>query len=217
MQNFQDTHRLDRHQLVESLRKRGGIDDNVLDALARLPREEFVNPAFVNRAYHDSALPIDCKQTISQPFTVAFMTSRLNVGEGDKVLEIGTGSGYQAALLSYMGARVFTIERIPELLEQARKVFRKLDLNVNTRLGDGTLGWKDAAPYDGIIITAAAPEFPEHLVDQLTIGGRMVVPVGGRDYQTMYIVTRTAESDYDLRKMENFKFVPLIGKKGWEG
>jgi protein-L-isoaspartate(D-aspartate) O-methyltransferase len=144
------------------------------------------------------------------------MTSRLKVDKDDKILEIGTGSGYQAALLSYMGARVFTIERIPELLEQARKVFKKLDLNINTRLGDGTLGWKEFAPYDGIIITAAAPEFPEHLIDQLKTGGRLVAPVGGREYQTMYIATRTSETDYDVNRMENFKFVPLIGKKGWE-
>ncbi|MFP4527687.1 MAG: protein-L-isoaspartate(D-aspartate) O-methyltransferase [Candidatus Kapaibacterium sp.] len=215
MKQNEDTHRLERRQLVESLRARGGIDENVLRALEKLPREVFINPSFINRAYHDSALPIDCKQTISQPYTVAYMTSQLKVQSDDKVLEIGTGSGYQAALLKYMGARVYSIERIPELLEQARKAFRKLDININTRLGDGTLGWREFAPYDGIIITAAAPKLPTQLFDQLAIGGRMVVPVGGRDYQTMYVITRESENDYHKKEMENFKFVPLIGKEGW--
>ncbi|MGA2298867.1 MAG: protein-L-isoaspartate(D-aspartate) O-methyltransferase [FCB group bacterium] len=204
-----------RRILIESLRRKGIDDELVLDAMNRLPREKFVNPSFINNAYEDNALPIDCGQTISQPYTVAYMTSLLNIQTNDKVLEIGTGSGYQAAVLSLLGAKVFTVERIPELTEQARKIFKELGLSVNTRIGDGTLGWKEFAPYKGIIITAAAPKVPQNILSQLDIGGIMVVPIGDKSVQTMYIVEKVNENKYKESRSDSFKFVPLIGKEGW--
>ena len=205
-----------RRILIESLRRKGIEDELVLDAMNRLPREKFVNPSFINNAYEDNALPIDCGQTISQPYTVAYMTSLLNVQANDKVLEIGTGSGYQAALLSLLGAKVFTVERISELCEQARKIFKELKLSINTQIGDGTLGWKEFAPYKGIIITAAAPKVPQNILSQLDIGGIMVVPIGDKSLQTMYVVEKVNENKFKESRSDSFKFVPLIGKEGWQ-
>lgn len=204
-----------RRLLVESLRKRGNIDENVLQAMLGLSREIFVNPALASRVYEDSALPINSGQTISQPYTVAFMTSLLKISKDDKVLEIGTGSGYQACLLYLLGARVFTVERIPELFESSKQIFRKLNMNINSRLADGTLGWRDFAPYDGIIVTAAAPNVPKSLIEQLQIGGRLVIPVGDKSTQIMHLITRISDNDYSEEKIDRFKFVPLIGKDGW--
>lgn len=204
-----------RNYLIKHLRAKG-ISEIVLDALSKLSRERFIQPGLENRAYEDTALPIDCQQTISQPFTVAFMTDKLNVQEGDKVLEIGTGSGYQAALLFLMGAKVFTVERIPELYEKANELFKQWGFNINTRLGDGSLGWKEFAPYDGIIVTAAAPDVPKPLLEQLAIGGRMVIPIGDLSSQDMYTIIRISDDEYEKDVDKSFKFVPLIGKKGWE-
>ncbi|MGB9770674.1 MAG: protein-L-isoaspartate(D-aspartate) O-methyltransferase [Candidatus Kapaibacteriota bacterium] len=204
-----------RFQLVDRLRQRGIKDERILSAMNKIPRELFVDPAFVHQAYEDIALPIDCNQTISQPYTVAFMTQALNLKEGSKVLEIGTGSGYQATLLFLMGMRVYTIERIYELYLKSKKLFEKLGVDVLTKWGDGTLGWKDYAPYDGIIVTAAAPVVPEPLLEQLAINGRLVIPVGDRNYQAMYIITKIGEDQYKQEQENYFKFVPLIGEKGW--
>ncbi|MCX7735742.1 MAG: protein-L-isoaspartate(D-aspartate) O-methyltransferase [Candidatus Kapabacteria bacterium] len=204
-----------RLKLVKELRNRGIDDENVLYAISILPREKFVLPTFINRAYEDIALPIECNQTISQPYTVAYMTSELKVKKGDKILEIGTGSGYQACLLAIMGAKVFTIERIPELYEKSKKIFQEFRLQINTRLADGTLGWREFAPYDGIIVTAAAPKVPNTLKEQLAIGGRLVIPIGDKISQTMHIITRINEEEYDEKVSDRFKFVPLIGKEGW--
>jgi protein-L-isoaspartate(D-aspartate) O-methyltransferase len=206
----------ERKELVALLRQRGIRDENVLRAIEKVPRELFVLPAFVNRAYEDCALPIANGQTISQPYTVAFQTEKLNVGKDSKVLEIGTGSGYQAAVLAEMGCRVFTIERHMELHLQARKILEKLGYRVATRCSDGTVGWNEFAPYDGIIVTAAAPEVPQPLLDQLADGGRLVIPVGSMESQTMRIITRHGDS-YETEETVGFKFVPLIGKKGWNG
>ncbi|MDT8325282.1 MAG: protein-L-isoaspartate(D-aspartate) O-methyltransferase, partial [Bacteroidota bacterium] len=155
---------LARSQLVDILRGRGIDDKGVLDAIAAIPRHVFVQDVFRPRAYEDSALPISCQQTISQPYTVAFMTQLLRVQPGDKVLEIGTGSGYQACVLAEMGARVFTIERHFDLLEQARSRFDQLGYNVASKVGDGSIGWSQFAPYRGIIVTAGAPDIPPSLL-----------------------------------------------------
>jgi protein-L-isoaspartate(D-aspartate) O-methyltransferase len=205
-----------RRQLIDSLRKKCELNQTVLDAMEQIPRELFVSPALAARSYEDNALPIECGQTISQPYTVAYQTTLLDVHKGDKILEIGTGSGYQSALLYVLGAKVFSIERFAELNEQAKKIFRLLNLSINTRVGDGTIGWREFSPYDCIIITAAAPEVPQSLLEQLTIGGRMVVPVGDRDSQVMHLMVRVAQDEYEEIKRDRFKFVPLIGKEGWQ-
>lgn len=208
-------YREQRLALVNSLREKGIKEEKVLDAMMRLPREEFIDPSSVALAYDDNALPIDCNQTISQPYTVAYMTSRLEIMKGDKILEIGTGSGYQAALIYLMGARVFTIERIQELYSKAKDLFDSLGYSINTRFGDGSIGWNEFTPYDGIIVTAAAPDIPKTLLNQLAVGGRLIIPVGNREIQKMYIIRKTAEKEFKTETTDQFKFVPLIGKEGW--
>jgi protein-L-isoaspartate(D-aspartate) O-methyltransferase len=212
MNRFQE----DRDDMIALLRQRGIVDEELLHAMRRVERHKFVLPAFVNRAYDDTALPIASGQTISQPYTVAFMTEKMQLGKNAKVLEIGTGSGYQAAVLAEMGCRVFTIERHMELHLQARRLLEKLGYRVASRCGDGTVGWNEFAPYDGIIATAAAPDVPQPLLDQLADGGRLVIPVGGLDIQSIRIVTRKGDS-FESIDAQGFKFVPLIGKKGWNG
>ncbi len=204
-----------RMQLIKSLQSKGIKDEKVLKAMAKLPRELFVAPAYFDRAYEDSALPLSDGQTISQPYTVAYMTSLLNVRKGDRILEIGTGSGYQAALLNLMGADVYSIERIAGLQNRAKKIFEMLEMEITLTVGDGTIGWEEFAPYDGIIITAGAPRIPDKLRGQLDINGRMVVPVGNKELQNMYVIIRISEREFSTEKRHKFKFVPLIGKDGW--
>jgi len=204
-----------RHALVEHLRRRGIRDERVLAAMEQLPRELFVHPAFIHRAYEDVALPLGYGQTISQPYTVAFMTSLLEVQPGDKVLEVGTGSGYQAALLALMGARVYTVERQWELYQRARQIFARLGLPIQTRFGDGSIGWQEHAPYDGIIVTAAAPQVPVPLREQLALGGRLVIPVGDLRSQVLVRLRRLSAQEYDYEEFGEFRFVPLVGKEGW--
>jgi protein-L-isoaspartate(D-aspartate) O-methyltransferase len=203
-----------RASLVEILRMKGIRDENVLRAIGNVEREKFVQPAFVHRAYEDNALPISAGQTISQPYTVAFMTECMKIKKGDKVLEIGTGSGYQAAIIYEMGAKVFTIERIQELSLEAQKLFDTLGIKVVCKVGDGSIGWSEYAPYDGIIVTAAAPEVPKTLLGQLADGGRLVAPIGSLDIQDVYVVEKR-KNDFFTDKKFGFKFVPLIGKEGW--
>jgi protein-L-isoaspartate(D-aspartate) O-methyltransferase len=205
----------ERKDMVALLKQRGIKDERLLQAMSRVEREQFVLPAFMNRAYDDTALPIASGQTISQPYTVAFQTERLQIGKDSKVLEIGTGSGYQAAVLSELGCRVFTIERHMELHMNARKLLEKLGYRIAARCGDGTVGWSEFAPYDGIVVTAAAPDVPQPLLDQLTDGGRLVIPVGGTDEQAIRVITRKGTGSESV-DVQGFKFVPLIGKKGWE-
>jgi protein-L-isoaspartate(D-aspartate) O-methyltransferase len=205
-----------RARLLAQLRQRGITDEAVLHAMDRIPREDFVGQAIAARAYEDTALPIDAQQTISQPYTVAIMTQELHLPPRGKVLEIGTGSGYQAAVLAVMGMRVYTIERHPDLSVRARQVLARHGLQVECRIGDGTIGWREHAPYDGIIVTAGAPDVPETLARQLTIGGRLLVPVGTQQEQTLYRVTRTGDEDWKVEDLGPFKFVPLIGREGWD-
>jgi protein-L-isoaspartate(D-aspartate) O-methyltransferase len=200
--------------MIALLKDRGITDARLLRAMATVKRHVFVPEPFTSRAYEDSALPIGCMQTISQPYTVAFMTQALGVKEGDRVLEIGTGSGYQAAILAEMGAKVFTIERHMELLKAARNVLEKLGYRVASKAGDGTVGWSEFAPFNGIIVTAGAPDVPQPLLQQLADGGKLVIPVGDLDIQNLLVVTRDGDR-YDRREVCGFKFVPLIGKMGW--
>ncbi len=201
----------ERVSLVMALRKKGISNIDVLRAMELVPREEFVHPAFREQAYYDIALPLECGQTISQPFIVACMTEMLAVNKNDKVLEVGTGSGYQAAVLSHLGRRIFTIERFRDLYLSARDKFDRLGLdNIVTRPGDGSEGWPEQAPFDRIIVTAAAAEVPGALLDQLVVGGRLVMPVGEhRDHQKITIIDRT-DKGYEQEQTLPVRFVPLI-------
>lgn len=211
MGRFED----ERREMVRLLEERGITDERLLQAMMKVERHLFVSEPFVNRAYDDTALPIAKQQTISQPYTVAFMTQQLQLRNGAKVLEIGTGSGYQAAVLAEMGCKVYTIERHVDLLLQARKMFDKRGYRIGSKAGDGTIGWSEFAPYDGILVTAAAPNVPEPLKEQLGEGGRLVIPVGDLDIQDLHVITKTGNS-FTLSIAQGFKFVPLIGKKGWD-
>lgn len=202
--------------LIDQLRQRGITDERVLSAMSVIPREEFIAPTLRTKAYEDTALPIDNQQTISQPFTVAAMTQSLHVTPGMRVLEIGTGSGYQAAVLAQLGAHVVTIERHPVLSGKARTTLAKLGYtNVECRVGDGTIGYSGKAPYDGILVTAGAPDVPQTLARQLAIGGRLIIPVGTKTDQRMYSVLRNGEEDWKAHDLGPFIFVPLIGIEGW--
>lgn len=201
----------DRAQLILTLRRNGITDPAVLDAMERTPREMFVPDYFVPHAYEDSALPIACGQTISQPLVVAMMTQALDLNRRCKVLEIGTGSGYQAAVLARLSRRVYTIERHKPLLREAESLFRYLDLhNIATRFGDGSQGWPEQAPFDRIIVTAAAREVPEALTAQLKPGGHLVVPVGpeGGD-QELWRLTVEEGGQVDRVSLGGVRFVPL--------
>jgi protein-L-isoaspartate(D-aspartate) O-methyltransferase len=205
----------DREEMIAVLQDRGITDARLLRAMGTLDRHLFVPEPFTRRAYEDCALPIGKGQTISQPYTVAFMTQALGVREGDKILEIGTGSGYQAAVLAALGVRVFTIERNAELHAVARKTLERLGLRIATKCGDGTIGWSEFAPFSGIMVTAGAPSIPQPLLKQLVEGGKLVIPIGDRENQTLVVMTRRG-SQFDRREVEGFRFVPLIGKMGWD-
>jgi len=205
----------ERNILVDGLAEKGITDQKVLKAMRQVQREKFIPSLMSQNAYRDIALPIGYEQTISQPYTVAVMTQALNVKKNDKVLEIGTGSGYQAAILEKMGARVYTIERHHDLYRNTQKLFDKLGIRVSTKWGDGTIGWSDHAPFNGIIVTAGSPEIPISLKKQLVISGRLVIPVGGKKTQTLKVVTRISEDKYEIESIPEFAFVPLIGREAW--
>lgn len=201
----------------EQLAARGVTDARVLEAMAAVPRHLFVPPAYRGEAYDDRALPIDGGQTISQPFMVALMTQWLAVQPGATILEIGTGSGYQAAVLARLANRVVTIERHADLSAKANALFRYLGVsNIECLVGDGTLGWPPLAPYGGVIVTAGAPAVPEALRAQLADGGRLVVPVGGRDAQRLEVIRRS-DGAFERALSVECRFVPLIGEEGWRG
>ncbi len=206
----------ERNILVNSIEDKGVTDSNVLSALRKVERDKFIPLMMQPNAYRDIALPIGYGQTISQPYTVALMTQALKVKKGDRVLEIGTGSGYQAAILEKMGAKVYSIERHNDLYRTAQKLFDKLGIRVSTKCGDGTIGWSEFAPYDGIIVTAGSPEIPDSLKKQLVNGGRLVIPVGGKQTQTLKVVTRESEDEYEIESIPEFAFVPLIGREAWD-
>jgi len=201
----------DQIGLIMQLRRRGIRDTRVLRAIERVPRELFVDPAFADHAYQDIALPIECGQTISQPYVVAFMTEKLELADSNKVLEIGTGSGYQAAVLSHLCRHVYTVERWRELQKAADRRVAKLGItNIATIIGDGWIGWPPQAPFDRIIVTAAAPEAPRALVDQLKPRGRMIIPLGqSRDTQSLVQIDKT-EIGITAKPLLPVRFVPLL-------
>jgi protein-L-isoaspartate(D-aspartate) O-methyltransferase len=201
--------------IEDQLVRRGIQDPRVLDAMRTVPRERFVPTLLQPLAYADDALPIGHGQTISQPYVVALMTEALALQGDETVLEIGTGSGYQAALLSHLARQVYTIEVVEELAEAARQRFAELGYaNIEVRIGDGSLGWPEYAPYEAIIVTAAAPNIPAPLLDQLADGGRLVIPIGRRWEQILVHLTRTGGQFHRL-DLAPVAFVPLIGRHGW--
>ena len=210
--DIQDTlrHQGLRKRLVEGLRIKGIRDPKVLDAIGKVPRHLFMDSGFIQFAYRDQAFPIGAGQTISQPYTVAFQSELLQVKERDKILEVGTGSGYQAAVLVEMGASVFTVERQKELYLKAQMLLPKIGYNPKFFLGDGYKGLPTYGPFDQIIVTAGAPFIPEELLGQLKIGGRMVIPVGSNEKQEMVVVTRNGDDDIVKEKHGTFVFVPML-------
>ena len=207
-----------RVQMVERQLVRVGISDaRVLAAMGKVPRHLFVPEHLADLAYEDQPLPIGCRQTISQPLVVALMTEALLLEGAERVLEVGTGSGYAAAVLGEAAAEVYTIERIKKLADRAEATLRTLGYqNVHVRCGDGTLGWPDHAPYDGIVVTAGGPNVPSALKEQLAVGGRLVMPVDKRwGIQSLVRLTRRSEQDFEIEDLGGVKFVPLIGEQGW--
>ena len=199
-----------RKRLVDELRQKGITDEEVLRAINTVPRHLFMDPAFLNHAYTDKAFPISSGQTISQPFTVAFQTSLLKIKKRNKILEIGTGSGYQAAILAEMGAKVYTIERFREIYLKAQKLLTSFGYNIDFFYGDGYVGKPQYGPFDGIIITAAASEAPPELLKQLKIGGKMIAPIGKTNSQTMTVIERTRENSFEYSEHGDFAFVPML-------
>jgi protein-L-isoaspartate(D-aspartate) O-methyltransferase len=204
-----------RNELVKKLEQKGISDPAVLKTMKEIKRHLFVPKIMEHQAYKDIALPIGFGQTISQPYTVAYMTQALQAKPGDKILEVGTGSGYQAAILDKMGTQVYTIERNFDLYLKTQKFFDNIGLRVHAKCGDGTIGWDEFAPFDGIIVTAGSPDVPISLKKQLSVNGRLVIPVGDKVSQTLKVLIRVDEKNYDELDFPEFTFVPLIGREGW--
>lgn len=199
-----------RKKLVDGLKVKGIQDENVLKAIGNVPRHLFMESSFIHFAYKDQAFPIGAGQTISQPYTVAFQTELLQVKKNDKILEVGTGSGYQAAVLLEMGAKVFTVERQKELFRKVQSFLPEIGYHPACFFGDGYKGLPGFAPFDKIIVTAGASKVPNQLKEQLKVGGRMVIPVGRDNHQEMLVVIRISEDDYKTEKHGGFVFVPLL-------
>ncbi|MDP8206633.1 MAG: protein-L-isoaspartate(D-aspartate) O-methyltransferase [Candidatus Electryonea clarkiae] len=209
-------YQLAREELIETLQRKGIKDKRVLDTIREVKRHLFIPPNMRGRAYEDSPLPIGKAQTISQPYMVAWMTELLHLKGKEKVLEIGTGSGYQAAILAHLCAKVFTVERISELAKEARERFEKQGIdNIVQKVGDGTLGWREFEPYDCIIVTAGAPSIPNKLINQLIDGGRMVIPTGPRRIQDLKLVVKH-KGEPLITSEGGCIFVPLLGSDGWK-
>jgi protein-L-isoaspartate(D-aspartate) O-methyltransferase len=207
------THKGMRNKLVKTLKIKGITDKNVLDAISSIPRHWFMDSGFIDHAYVDKAFPIGAYQTISQPYTVARQTELLEVEKGDKVLEIGTGSGYQCAVLLEMGAKVYTIERQNELFKKTSLFLPKIGYRPKKMVfGDGHKGLPELAPFDGIVVTAGAQMVPEALLAQLKVGGRLVIPLGKRS-QVMTVFTRKSETDFEKKEYGEYRFVPLLEDK----
>jgi len=217
MLKLQDSyiHKGQRKTLVEVVKRKGIKDESVLEAIKTFPRHFFFDSALHSHAYEDKAFPIGEGQTISQPYTVAFQTELLQVKPGDRVLEIGTGSGYQASILYLLGAEVHSIEFKKKLYERSKKLLPQLRINIHFYFGDGSLGLPDKAPFDKILVTAGAPVVPQALTEQLGIGGILVIPVGDRTSQKMLRLTKKSENEIFQEEFDNFSFVPLLGEEGW--
>ncbi|MCF6360288.1 MAG: protein-L-isoaspartate(D-aspartate) O-methyltransferase [Cyclobacteriaceae bacterium] len=205
-----------RRKLISIIKQKGIANPKVISAIEKVPRHFFLDNAFIEHAYQDKAFPIGEGQTISQPYTVAFQSELLDPQIGDKVLEIGTGSGYQACVLVEMGVNLFSMEYNKPLYDKTKKKLPAMGYRPVLKHGDGSLGWPIHAPFDGILVTAGAPVVPDALKEQLKIGGRLVIPVGDDKKQKMLLITRIAESEYDTKEFDNFSFVPLLGKQGWK-
>lgn len=217
MNNLKDSYKAKglRRQLVKEIEGKGIKSATVLSAIGKMPRHVFFDSIFLEHAYEDKAFPIGEKQTISQPYTVAFQTELLNVSKGDKILEIGTGSGYQAAILLELGAEVFTIEYNQKLFQKTIDFLPKLGYNPHFFQGDGSLGLPKHAPYDSIVVTAGAPNVPDTLIKQLKIGGVLVIPVGDQKQQKMIAIKKLSQNKASKKEFSHFSFVPLLGKDGW--
>lgn len=202
-----------RRRLVETIKSKGISDERVLDAIGKIPRHLFLDSSFTEIAYQDKPFPIGLGQTISQPYTVAFQTELLDVNPGEKILEIGTGSGYQACVLFEMGAKVFSIERHRELHKKSQALLKKLGYYPKLFYGDGYQGLPTFAPFDKILVTAGAPEIPEKLLKQLKVDGFLVIPVGKGGNQIMLRLKKISESEFEKEEFGHFRFVPLLGKK----
>jgi protein-L-isoaspartate(D-aspartate) O-methyltransferase len=205
----------ERQELVDNLAEKGINDIYVLKAIGEVQRQKFVPKAMRHHAYKDVALPIGYGQTISQPYTVAFMTQALKLKPNYKVLEIGTGSGYQAAILDRMGIKVFSIERQFDIYVKAQKLLEDMGIRAHIKCGDGTIGWDEFAPYNGIIVTAGSPSIPVSLKKQLAVNGRLVIPVGDKSSQILKIITKLDNDEFQIQDIPEFSFVPLIGREGW--
>jgi protein-L-isoaspartate(D-aspartate) O-methyltransferase len=213
---MQDLEKLRDKMIEKHLKARGIKNPAVLDAMREVPREAFVPESMAESAYEDSPLPIGQGQTISQPYIVAAMTELLEPSKDDRILEIGTGSGYAAAILSRVAAQVFTVERYESLAAAARQRLHDLGyVNIHVLHGDGTLGWPEHAPYDAVVVTAGAPDVPKPLKEQLGIGGRLVIPTGSSLSQTLIRIRRTSENEYERENLFIVRFVLLIGSEGW--
>jgi protein-L-isoaspartate(D-aspartate) O-methyltransferase len=215
---LKDHAKLREKMVEEQIIARGVLDPAVLKAMRDIPREKFVPPEIREFSYSDNPLPIGEGQTISQPYIVALMTEAMEISPGDRVLEIGTGSGYAAAVLSRIALEVYTVERIKRLVRIARNRLKKLGYtNVHVLHGNGTLGWPQQAPYNAIVVTACGPEIPQALLDQLTAGGRLIIPIGPiPGFQSLIRVRKVSEKDYEQEDLGDVSFVPLIGAAGWE-
>ncbi len=205
-----------RRMLEQQIVARGIEDPRLIDVMNKVPRHFFVDEGLRGHAYADGSLPIGHKQTISQPYMVAAMSAALELQGHERVLEIGTGSGYQTAILAKLAKRVYSVERISALAARARKVLDQLHIsNVNIKTADGTIGWKDQAPFDGILVAAGAPDIPQEYLAQLTAGGRLVMPIGGYNQQSLIRITRLDQDQFKREELMGCRFVPLIGVAGW--
>ena len=204
-----------RKKLMDGIREKGIRDEKVLEAMMKIPRHYFLDKAFLNQAYEDIAFKIGVGQTISQPFTVAYQTSLLDIHKGDQVLEIGTGSGYQTCVLLELGARVFSIERQKELFDKTKKRLPELGYSPKLFYGDGYKGLPSFAPFDKVLVTCGAPFVPEELIKQMKVGGVLVIPVGAGEVQIMTTILKTSESAFEKHELQQFRFVPMLEDKAW--